>query len=324
MGRLCWMVCVIGCAGAAPAAAPDHTCEEVAASEPAEPSSAEPTPQPSQQEPPPEEATPEHVAPLPPVAPLAPFPDDGRLLAVDQVGERTFVVLEHIDADERPHPEGQSWEEITITPFEREVPERFRLAGEDGSCDGVRVRHVILRSWSVPYGDEVELSTTHRFSAVEVEADCPGYFAVSAAHRGRLAWASPQMERDFEPGQSGPNDEHYMPTVVRPAVGQRGRLAGGYRFENHVSCSGSERLVVTRGRERTRFSWEGLTSARYGLLRLGRRDFFAVLTLRTWVLHSLDDDIEVPSVGLHPSQTGIDVDHVEMEVWPCLPHVEDG
>ncbi len=97
---------------------------------------------------------PPRASPLPPVPTLAPYVvEDGAVLTVDRWDERTFVVLEEIDAIERAHPDDEDWDfdERRVEPSSRVVPSTFRLAGPAGLCEGAHGRAVVITTHSVPY-----------------------------------------------------------------------------------------------------------------------------------------------------------------------------
>ncbi len=161
------------------------------------------------------------------------------------------------------------------------------------------------------------LATTLRFSAVEVDASGEGFFAVGPAHIGRCAWLEPQVERPFTPGRSDAEGAQ----ILAP-VGARGTFGRGHRFEDHPVCdgTGASTMEVRHARGRTRFEWSGQLAHRFGLLRVGVHTYFMALGYFGWNAYPVPaSDDPGPSLERLPRLSSLDVDHVEMEVWVCLP-----
>ena len=257
--------------------------------------------------------------PLPPLLELSPLvagPDD--VFIVDRFDGRSFVVLGLFDEVEREHrgERDWNWDERLVEPSVRVVPGAFRLAGPDGSCDATNGRAVVITTHSVPYdSSDAQPAATYRFSAVEVDATCVGLFAVISEHEGRFEWREPEIDAEFQAGRLGDDGQ-----VSRHPVGVRGRFPGGFRFVDHPTCEGRASMEILHRGRRTRFDWSSRYAQRFGLLRVGRRDFFADLGMMQWDLEPLPASApSAPRLPPLPSLTSLDTEHIEMEIWVCLP-----
>ncbi len=226
------------------------------------------------------------------------------------------MILEELGVDEHPVDDDDDPEAIQVDPSAQAVPDRFRLTGDEGECEGTNGRAVELVSHSRPYEgqDWDRMASTHRFLAVEVEADCEAVFAATAALSDRFEWAGREVERDLELGQWGPPAEGAVELrVVRPPLGTRGRFADGTRFEDHATCDQTHTMELRAGARVHSFDWHGYG---FGLLHVGARTFFADRELFRWTLRALDGGPAPELPGL-PSSTAVDVDPVEMDGYAC-------
>jgi hypothetical protein len=125
------------------------------------------------------------------------------------------------------------------------------------------------------------------------------------------------MERTFTPGRSDAEGVQ----ILAP-LGARGTFGRGHRFEDHPVCDGTgvSTMEVRHAGGRTRFEWRGQLADRFGLLRIGAKTYFMALGYFGWNAYPIPaSDDPGPSMERLPRRTSLDVDHVEMETWVCLP-----